>query len=265
MAARSYLFAPGERPERFQKAYDAGADAVILDLEDGVALANKVQARSEVVAWLSPERPVYVRINGPETQWFEDDLKAVGRRPGVRGIVLPKAESAEQLARVATQTPGHVTLLPLIETAQGLWRVADIARAPRVERLAFGSYDFQFDTGIQGDGEELLYACSRLVIVSRVAGILPPVDSVTTDLDDPKKLTADVDRARRLGFGAKLCIHPNQIAAVNAGFVPSNAEKAWAKEVLAAVAAAGKGAIRFQGRMIDRPIIERAKRILEHK
>jgi len=144
-------------------------------------------------------------------------------------------------------------------------RVADIARAPRVERLAFGSYDFQFDTGIQGDGEELLYACSRLVIVSRVAGILPPVDSVTTDLDDPKKLTADVDRARRLGFGAKLCIHPNQIAAVNAGFVPSNAEKAWAKEVLAAVAAAGKGAIRFQGRMIDRPIIERAKRILEHK
>jgi citrate lyase subunit beta/citryl-CoA lyase len=265
MAARSYLFAPGERPERFQKAYDSGADAVILDLEDGVASDNKVQARSEVIAWLSPERPVYVRVNGPETQWFEDDLKAVGRRPGVRGIVLPKAESAEQVARVAAQTPGNVYMIPFVETAQGFWHAMDIARSPRVERLAFGSYDFQFDTGIQGDGEELLYAGSHLVIVSRVAGILPPVDGVTIEMDDPKKLKTDVDRARRLGFGAKLCIHPKQIDVVNAGFAPSKTEKAWAKEVLAAVAAAGTGAIRFKGRMIDRPIIERAKRILEQK
>lgn len=265
MEARSYLFAPGERPERFQKAYDAGADAVILDLEDGVALANKTQARAEVVAWLSSERPVYVRINGPETDWFEDDLKALARRPGVRGIVLPKVESAEQLARVTGRMPDHVTLLPIVETAQGLWRAIDIARAPRVERLAFGSYDFQFDTGIQGNEEELLYACSHLVIVSRVAGILPPVDGVTISLDDVEKLKTDVDRARRLGFSAKLCIHPKQVAAVNAGFAPSAAETAWAKEILAAVAAAGKGAIRFQGQMIDRPIIERAKRILEHK
>ncbi|MEX2164769.1 MAG: CoA ester lyase [Sulfuricaulis sp.] len=263
MAARSYLFAPGERPERFQKAYDAGADAVILDLEDGVALDNKVKARSEVVTWLSAERPVYVRINGPETEWFNDDLKAVGRQPGVRGIVLPKAESAEHVARVAAQTSGHVAIIPFIETAQGLWHAIDIARSPRVERLAFGSYDFQLDTGIQGSGEELLYASSQIVIVSRVAGILPPIDTVTIEMDDADKLKADIDRARRLGFGAKLCIHPKQVAPVNAGFSPSAQETAWAKEVLAAVAAAGKGAIRFQGRMIDRPIIERAKRILE--
>lgn len=265
MTARSYLFAPGERPERFQKAYDSGADAVILDLEDGVALDNKLKARAEIVAWLSTERPVYVRINGPETEWFVDDLKAVGRHHGVRGIVLPKVESAEQVARVATQVPGHVALLPFVETAQGLWHALDIARSPRVERLAFGSYDFQFDTGIQGNDEELLYACSHLVIVSRVAGILPPVDGVTIEMDDAKKLKADVDRARRLGFGAKLCIHPKQISTVNSGFSPSAKEKAWANKVLAAVATAGKGAIRFQGQMIDRPIIDRAKRILEHK
>lgn len=265
MHPRSFLFALGERPERFQKAWDAGADAVILDLEDGVASANKARARSEIAAWLSAERPVYVRLNGPETEWFQDDLRAVAHCPGVRGIVLPKAETADQLAQLAACLSSAIGLIPLVETALGIWHAADLAQAPRVERLGFGALDFQLDTGIQGDDEELLYARSRLVLASRVADIPPPIDGVTAALDDTERLMADVDRARRLGFGAKFCIHPKQITVVNAGFSPSAAEVAWAQDVLTAAASAEQGAIRHQGQMLERPIIDRAKRILQQK
>lgn len=265
MTARSFLFAPGERPERFQKAWDAGADAVVLDLEDGVASANKARARSEIAAWLSAERPVYVRLNGPETEWFQDDLQAVAHCAGVRGIVLPKAETVAQLARLAASLPSAIGVIPLLETAVGLWRAAELAQAPRVERLGFGALDFQLDTGIQGDNEELLYARSRLVLASRVAGVLPPIDGVTAALDDAEKLDADVERARRLGFGAKFCIHPKQIAAVNNGFAPTPVEIAWAQDILAAAASSEQGAIRHQGQMVERPVVDRARRILQQK
>ena len=137
-----------------------------------------------------------------------------------------------------------------------------MAEAPRVERLAFGSIDFRLDAGIDGEAEELLYARSRLVLASRVAGILPPLDGVTAALDDPDRLAEDVDHARRLGFGGKLCIHPKQIEAVNRGFVPSEAEALWARRVLEAAGAAGMEVVRFEGEMIDRPVIERARGIL---
>ena len=129
-----------------------------------------------------------------------------------------------------------------------------------MERLAFGSIDFQLDTGIDGEAEELLYARSRPVLASRVTGILPPLDGVTAALDDPDRLAADVDRGRRLGFGGKLCIHPKQIEAVNRGFVPSETEISWARRVLEAAEATG--AVRFEGEMVDRPVIERARGIL---
>ena len=261
MICRSYLFVPGNRPDRFEKAWQSGADAVILDLEDAVQSADKDLAREAVAAWLSPARPVYVRINGTGTTWFERDLKVVGM-PGVRGVVLPKAELPEQVEQVAARLTSEARVLPLVETALGVWNAGALAQTPRVERLAFGSVDFQLDTGITGDQEELLYARSRLVLASRIASILPPVDGVTMALDDLARLRDDVVRARRFGFGGKLCIHPKQVEMINRGFGPTEAERAWARRILEAVEATGAGAFRLDGELIDRPVIERARSIL---
>lgn len=260
MAARSYLFVPGDRPDRFEKAWNAGADAVIIDLEDAVSVEDKLAAREAMASWLSPERPVYVRVNGAETEWFEDDLRAISR-PGLAGIILPKAEEPEQVAKVASRLGAPV--IPTLETALGAWNARTLAEAPGVERLAFGPVDFRLDTGILGEGEELLYVKTRMVLASRVAGILPPLDGVTVALDDPERLAADVERARRLGFGGKVCIHPRQVGAVNEGFLPTQGEVAWAEKVVRAAETAGSGAIRLGGEFIDPPVVERARAILE--
>ena len=261
MICRTYLFVPGNRPDRFEKAQQSGADAVILDLEDAVQSTQKDLAREAVAAWLSPERPVYVRINGTRTPWFERDLE-VACLPGVLGVVLPKAEQPEQVVEVGARLTGEARVLPLLETAVGVWNARALAQAPRVERLAFGSVDFQLDTSITGEQEELLYARSRLVLASRVASILPPIDGVTMALDDLTRLRDDVARARRLGFGGKLCIHPEQVETINRGFAPTEAERAWARRVLEAARATGAGAFRLDGELIDRPVIERARSIL---
>jgi citrate lyase subunit beta / citryl-CoA lyase len=261
MARRSYLFVPGNRLDRFAKAWQSGADAVILDLEDAIPVAQKDQAREAVAAWLSRERPTYVRINGPGTPWFERDLEAV-RKSGIMGIVLPKAEHPEQIAQVVASLIDEARVLPILETALGVWNALALAQIPGVERVAFGAIDFQLDTGITGEHEELLYARSRLVLASRVAGILPPVDGVTTALDDIARLQGDVEHARRLGFGGKLCIHPNQVETINRGFVPTNVEIAWARRILEAAEASGMGALQLDGQMIDRPVIERARMIM---
>jgi citrate lyase subunit beta/citryl-CoA lyase len=260
MAARSYLFVPGDRPDRFEKAWNAGADAVIIDLEDAVSIEEKPAAREVTASWLSPERPVYVRVNQATTEWFEDDLRAISR-PGLAGVMLPKAEEPEQVAKVASRLGAPV--IPTLETALGAWNARALAEAPGVERLAFGPVDFRLDTGILGEGEELLYVKTRMVLASRVAGILPPLDGVTVALDDPERLAADVERARRLGFGGKVCIHPRQVRAVNEGFLPTQGEVAWAEKVVRAAETAGSGAIRLGGEFIDPPVVERARAILE--
>jgi citrate lyase subunit beta/citryl-CoA lyase len=260
--ARSFLFVPGDRPDRFRKGLDSGADAVILDLEDGVPPDRKPIARETVAGWLSPDRPVFVRVNGVRTGWFAEDVEAVAL-PGLRGIVLPKAETAEDVAKVARMIPEGASVLPLVETAAGVLNARELAGALRVERLIFGAIDLQIDTGIQGEGEELLFARSLLVLVSRVAGILSPVDGVTTAIDDTGPLVSDVDRARRLGFGGKLCIHPRQVAPVNRGFMPSEREVSWARRVVEAVRTDGIGPIRVNGEMVDLPVVKRAQGILE--
>ena len=207
---------PADRPERYAKALACGADAVIVDLEDAVARRQKVQARAALNAWLA-EAPaaVIVRINGVDSAWFGDDL-AICHHASVLGVMLPKAERADDLARVASAAPGK-RLLPLVETAVGLDRARELAAAPGVERLAFGSIDFQLDVSIDGDADELLYFRSHLVLASRLGGCLPPVDGVSTAIDDLRLLESDTEHARRLGFGAKLCIHPRQVAIVNRG------------------------------------------------
>jgi citrate lyase subunit beta / citryl-CoA lyase len=260
--SRSYLFVPGNRPERFAKACSAGADAVIVDLEDAVPVAEKATARAALAAWLSPTQPVLVRINGAETEWFHGDVELC-KAPGVAAVMLPKTERIEPLRRVEEQLGEMVPILPLIETAQGLWSALEIAQVHTVERLVFGSIDFQLDLGMQADEEELLYFRSGLVLVSRVAGIEAPVDGVSTAIDDPEQLRADTLRARRLGFGGKLCIHPKQISHVNECFRPTPDEVVWARRVLEAVSASNGAAVAVDGKMVDRPVILKAQEILK--
>lgn len=256
----SYLFVPGNRPERFAKACASGAGAVIADLEDAVAPADKGAAR-EAIAALVPGSPLLVRINGAETAWFRDDVDMC-RATGVAGIVLPKAERAEDIAYLREQVGAGVPILPLIESAQGMWNAHQLACCPSVQCLLFGSIDFQVDLGINGDGEELLAFRSQLVLVSRVAGIKAPVDGVTTAIDDTQRLRAESIRARNLGFGGKLCIHPRQIETVNACFRPSEDEIRWAERVLAAAARANGAAVAVDGKMVDKPVLLRAEAIL---
>jgi citrate lyase subunit beta / citryl-CoA lyase len=254
-APRSYLFVPGNRPERFPRALASGADAVIIDLEDAVPPAERVAARANAAAWISPRRRVFVRINGARTEWFHDDV-AMCRKADVAGVVLPKAERVEDVEAIGKP------VLPIIETARGFWNVSALAYASNVQRLMFGSIDFQLDLGINGEGEELLYFRSQLVLVSRIAGLPAPVDGVTVVFDTPDAVRADTRRARRLGFGGKLCIHPKQILIVNECFGPTAEEQAWAKRIVEAAAVAGGAAISLDGEMIDRPVIARAEAIL---
>lgn len=258
--ARSLLFVPGSRPDRFDKALAAGADAVIIDLEDAVAAADKDRARDAIAAWLTPDRSMIVRINGAGTAWFRGDLALCGR-PGIAAVMLPKAERAEDIA--AVRDAGAQAVLPLVESAAGFAALPAIAGAPGVQRLAFGSLDFQIDLGMRDALEdELLFFRSQLVLASRLADLQPPVDGVSTAIDDANRLREDVLRARRLGFGGKLCIHPRQVEGVNRHFAPNEAERAWAQRVLDAAAASGGAAVAVDGKMVDKPVILRAQAIV---
>jgi citrate lyase subunit beta/citryl-CoA lyase len=259
---RSFLFVPASRPERFAKALAARADAVIVDLEDAVAEADKASARAYVADAArtfsaSPVR-VLLRINGTDTRWFEDDL-SLANVDGIDGIVLPKAESCAALAAVAAATAKPI--LPIIESAAGVWNVLDVARMAGVERLIFGSVDFELDLDCDGSWDALLHARSCIVLASRVAGIQPPVDGVTVSIDDERQLAQDSLKARALGFGGKLCIHPRQVEAINAAFSPSADEIAWAQRIIEAYERAEGAAVAVDGRMVDLPVLLKARRI----
>ena len=260
MIARSYLFVPGDRPDRFDKACSAGADMVILDLEDAVPPARKSEARAAIGKWLSSGKEIVLRINADTTEWFPDDLQ-LARVPGVAGIILPKAERIDRALQTIC-ADGRKFLLPLIETARGFASARALASAPGVQRLLFGTLDFQMDLGIDGEGEELAYYRSEMVLISRLAEIQPPVDGPCTALDDAAQLTVDTRRAKRMGFGGKLCIHPKQVAHVNAAFAPTGDELAWARRVVAAAAESKGAAVALDGRMVDRPVILKAEQIV---
>lgn len=258
---RSYLFVPGNRPDRFAKACAAGADAVVLDLEDSVAPADKLKARAAVAAWLTAAQPVLVRVNTSDSEWFRDDL-SLGRKPGVAGVLLPKAERVEEILLVAEHFGAELPILPQIETAQGFRNAFALAGAKPVKRLLFGSIDFQLDLGMAAEEEELLYFRSQIVLDSRLAGIQPPVDGVTTDINSMERVRADTLRARRLGFGGKMCIHPKQVPVVNECFTPSAEEEAWARRVVEASLESRGAATSVDGKMVDRPVLARAEGIL---
>ena len=266
MNPRTYLFVPGNRPERFAKALASGADAVVLDLEDAVAAEAKSAARDAIAAWAAAATPaertrVVVRINDVASPSFADDLRLL-RALGIVAAMLPKAESADHVAAVRSAVPG-AGVLALIESARGVARVDAVAASHGVVRLVFGTLDFalDLDMDIAEHSDSLSYAASRIAIASRVASLAPPVAGVTPQIDDETRLLADLAWSRRHGFGAKLCIHPNQIAPLHAALAPSPQALDWARRVLAAEAAS-PGAAKLDGRMIDRPVVLQAQRTL---
>ncbi len=262
MSERSYLFVPGNRPERFDKACASGADAVILDFEDAVAPAEKAAAREAVGAWLEQGGRAYVRINAMDTPYYADDIACLAAQGGLKGVVVSKAAEGAQLHALAARLPEGAVLLPLIESAAGFAALREIARAPRVARLLFGMLDFQVDTGMRGAGKELLFFRSMLTFESVLAGLDAPVDGVTETLDDTDRIHDETLYARNLGFGAKLCIHPRQIASVHAAFDATAEERAWAQRVIDALAASGGAATTVDGKMVDAPVLRKAERIL---
>lgn len=266
MIARSYLFVPGDRPERFDKALATNAHQVIIDLEDAVAIDAKEEARTHIAEWLRTQlsdevrERVVIRVNAFGTPWHEDDVAMV-RAMKVRRVMTPKAEEASRLADIAARCADDAELIALIESVAGVVRMREIAQCRRVTRLAFGSFDFCVDAGIEGTGRELDHVRSQFVIESRFAGLQPPVDGVTLATSDMDIIAADVQDGRRFGFGGKLCIHPKQVDAVNNGFAPSAAEREWAARVLAALEANPRGAITVDGKLVDKPVADRARRI----
>lgn len=265
---QTYLFVPGSRPERILKAIAAGADAVIIDLEDAVAPAGKAAAldglRTNWANYASRAGEAGVtlllRINASDTPWHDADVAAC-HELGIRHIVVPKAADVSVLAKISAAVP-DVLLYPIIESAEGFDRLQQVARAPKVQRLLFGSVDLMLDLGISNAGLPLHYFRTSIVLQSRLAGLESPVDGVCTDLQDAETLSAEVQRARDFGFSAKLLIHPSQVAVTRQGFAPSSAELEWAQRIVTAAASADGGAVAVDGEMVDRPVLLRAQRLL---
>lgn len=258
--ARTLLFVPGDRPDRFAKAVASGADAVVLDLEDAVPPQAKRDARAAVSRWLASEPPnVAVRINPPGTAWYSEDVAAVAEC-GVP-VMLPKAQDPSEVAALVGELGPLARVIPLIETAAGLHRAVEVCSVPGVVRPAFGSVDLAAELGVDaGDSEALRYARSALAVAARAAGSAAPIDGVTTALRDESVLLADCVHALSLGYTAKMCIHPAQVAPVAMALAPTSDEIDWARAVLAA--ADGSGVAVLDGKLIDRPVVLRARSVL---
>jgi citrate lyase subunit beta/citryl-CoA lyase len=271
---RSWLYAPGNNPRILERVFTAGADAVILDLEDAVPPAEKLRARSLVASAVRARQgeggpSVFVRVNHPDTGLAEADVEAV-LGPGLDGLRVPKVESAETVQLVTSWTGGGVPLVCNIESAAGVWHAREIASAaPEVLALAFGSADFLRDVnGLAApEGLETLYARSHLVLAARMAGVRSPVDGVYTHLDDDDGLERTTRQSRALGYFGRSALHPRQVPIINAVFTPSDAEVAQAREVVGAAAtaeAAGTGALRLpNGDFVDVAIVRRAEATLQ--
>jgi citrate lyase subunit beta / citryl-CoA lyase len=265
--ARSWLFTPGDRADRFANAPDSGADAMILDWEDAVAPAAKAEARTAVLDWLKSSTPgpaVWVRINDRRSDYWNDDLTALASAPAHRlaGVVLAKTQSGRDVTDTSARLGGEIVIVTLIETALGVESATEIAGTPGVLALALGSADLRLDVGLGDDDTGWIYPRSRLVFASRAAGLWAPIDGPEMRLDDVDAVRRSATHARALGFGAKLCLHPRQIDAVNEAFGYDQRQRSWAQRVVAAADTSSGAAVRVDGEMVDRPRLKLARRIL---
>ena len=278
---RSLLFVPGHRARFYEKLAEFRPDAVIVDLEDAVPPAEKPLARTTVRERLGGQLlaglQVFVRVNAVDTPYFASDIRGVVAA-GLDGIFLPKTETAEQIHvanMLLAQTElraglqmGDIRIVPIIETVKGALNVADLAVAsPRVMALAFGAEDFTLDLGVERsrEGIETRYPRAQVALVARGAGRLA-IDTPWTAIDDPDGLVRGTVEARQFGYTAKQAIHPSQIAAIHQVFTPTPDEVAWAQRVISAydeAVAGGAGAINLDGKLIDVPMVARARRVLE--
>lgn len=254
-----FLFVPANRPERFAKAATSGADAVIIDLEDAVAPPLKDEARDAMGATFREPLavPSYLRVNGAGTRWHDDDISTAAALP-IDGIVLPKAESAEDIERLRARLPQGMPVLAIIESARGLAAVDPIAVAS--DRLIFGSVDFAVDLGVAHSREALQFARGRIALAARLAQKHAAVDGVTLSISDSTAVEDDARYGAAMGFSGKLLIHPAQVGPARVGLMPPAAEIAWARRV---VESAGDGTARaLDGIMIDAPVLARAQQII---
>jgi citrate lyase subunit beta / citryl-CoA lyase len=267
LSARSYLYVPGDQPDKLAKALTRGADAIILDLEDAVPLDRKDQARAAVAGYLSEldgthRGSIWVRVNPGAL--LEDDVVALS---GLKfdGVSLPKA-SVDELARLHDLLRGlEVAVMPLVETADGVLHLAQIAAARGVARLQIGEADLAAQLGVEPseDGSEFAAIRSQVIVASAAAGIEPPVGPVSTDFHDTDALAASTLALRRMGFGARAAIHPRQVAVINTAFTPTQVEVAAARDLIERFESAGGGVVLdAQGRMVDDPIVRSARRVL---
>lgn len=259
-SAVSFLFVPGDRPERFDKARDSGADCVILDLEDAVAPAAKTAARAAAHTWLQAGGIALVRVNGTDTEWFAEDLRMVRGHEGA-GILLPKAEP-DAVVAVTREYGTARPLVLLVESVAGLFALRQMASMAGVVRVAFGSVDFALDSGITDTRDTLAAVRTQIVLESAFARRAAPIDGITAAIDDGQQVGDDAAAARDAGFGGKLCIHPRQVTAVNQAFAPTAPQLAWARKVIEAWNTGAGGAVALDGKMIDRPVVEAARRVL---
>ncbi|SDG91075.1 citrate lyase subunit beta / citryl-CoA lyase [Pseudomonas flavescens] len=270
---RSLLFVPADKPRLIEGAHKRGADALILDLEDAVPLADKPLARETLLASVTQLRAqgleVIVRVNAEPEQLYQDLLAC--RRAEVSTLMLPKVESPQSLAAFETQratvaqeadfTPA---LIALIESPAALLRASEIAAAPQVAALALGSEDFALSLGVAPSAACLSLPCQWLALAAaghgkRAYGLAHSL----ADFSDLQALAAAAGQARATGLHGALCIHPSQVAVINRAFAPCDAELDWARQVVSAWDAAAGGVARLGESMIDRPVIERARHLLK--
>ncbi len=277
-ACRSILFVPGDRPDRYGKALAAGADAVCIDLEDAVAPAAKAGARDSVAAFLArreepaatgadPGRarrpPVVVRVNDPRSEEGARDAASVTGGPRPDAFVIPKVTDAREIVTAHRLLGEDIPLFPIIETAAGLEKAVQIgAASAAVAALMFGGFDLSAELGAEPQWEPLLYARSRVVHAAALSG-LDTIDMPSRDFRHVSRLRAEAEKARRLGMTGKVAIHPAQIPVIHEVFTPSPGEVEQARRIVEADRAAGGGAVSLSGRMVDRPVVEAARRLLE--
>lgn len=262
--ATTFLFVPGDRPERFAKALRSDADVVIIDWEASVIASRKEAARQNTISFLKQAdgRKIAIRLNPYSGRDFLDDAAALSAfHKSIAGIFLTMVSSADEIGSSAKALPPLLPLVGMIETAQALTQVDSIAACRHLCRIAFGNMDFQTD--LQLPPEEnvgLIYPSSRLIIASRAAGLPGPIAGATENIADLDHFVASARFERNLGYLAKLCVHPSQLAPARQVFAPSKQEIAWAKQILEETR--DSHAVMIEGRMIDRPVIDRARKIL---
>lgn len=265
---RSLLFVPGSRPERFPKAIASGADIVCLDLEDGVPPADKPAARAQVLQFLDEHRPpceLAVRINALQTQAGLRDMLALASSHTLPGlIVLPKVESPDELewvARLLGESRTAPGIVALIESPKGLARLNSIATAPFTTMLGLGTADLAASMNVTMEWAPMLLARMQMAQAAALGGVAA-MDGAWLQLEDCDGLADEAKRAAALGFTAKMCIHPKQVQAVHAALAIDEQQASAARDLIAAFEAAGGRAIQFNGRMVDLPVVDAARRRL---